>query len=344
MIPETAGQQGADPSMSDFGAAAAAACRRLLEAPRASAEPQPAHPYRRRQQCSVRVDLGDRTVIATRRRRSASGQLEAKVLGAMASDGATAPRVLAFDGTWMIQEDVGSRRLSALVHGASEAQCESYLDAALTSIVRCQEAGKDAGLERMVTISHGPQRLLAAPESVGTALGLAPPFVADWQLYFDLQRPWSRFIKWDTRLGNAIQRDDGSVVWVDWEECGRGEGLRDLVKVLLDEWIPNWPGAEERLIEKHLDSFLEDADVLQARDFVAVYGTLLAITRLGQILRLKGKGPWWEPATCLAHELVAVTPKAALGLCRRGARWAARSPVTDGFVPWLEALGARLPR
>ena len=328
--------------MTDFAFTAAEACCRLLRVGHAWADPLPVAPHRRRQQCSVRVSLDQGTVIATMRRRPRLARREAAVLRALNGAGAPVPRPLAFDGTWLIQEDLGRRRLSQVVHRASEEDGEAAVDAALRAIVECQAAGHAAGLERQVPYSHGHRILLDAPAVVGKALGLAPPFQAEWELIFALQKPWHRFIKWDARLGNAIIGDDGAVGWIDWEECGQGDPLRNLVKVLCDDWMPDWPAAEERLIEAHLPPLLHGRDPEQGRTFLAVYGTLLSIVRLGWVVRLKGDGPWWNPALCLEHELVAVTPEAAGWHCRRGARWARRSTLTEGLAPWLDALAGKV--
>ena len=328
--------------MTDFAFAAAQACCRLMRVAHAWADPPPVVPYRRRQQCSVRVSLGEKTVIATMRRRPKLARREAAILRALNGAGAPVPRLLAFDGTWLIQEDLGRRRLTQVLHGASEEDGEAALAAALRAIFECQAAAHAAGLERLVPYSHGHRILLDAPAAVGKALGLAPPFLTEWELIFALQNPWQRFIKWDARLGNAIVGDDGAVGWIDWEECGQSDPLRDLVKILCDDWLPDWPAAEERLIETYFPPLLHGRDTEQGRTFLAVYGTLLSVVRLGWVVRLKGDGPWWDPALCLEHELIAVTPEAAHRHCQRGARWARRSTLTEGLAPWLEALTGKV--
>ena len=328
--------------MTDFAYSAAQACCRLLRVAHAWADPLPVAPYRRRQQCSVRVNLDQGTVIATVRSRPRLARREAAVLRVLNGARAPAPRILAFDGTWLIQEDLGRCRLSQVVARASEEDGEAALDAALRAIVECQAAAHTAGLERLVPYSHGHRVLLRAPAVLGKALGLAPPVQPEWELIFALQKPYQRFIKWDARLGNAIMGDDGAVGWIDWEECGQGDSLRDLVKVLCDDWLPDWPAAEERLIESHLPSLLHGRDPDQGRTFLAVYGTLLSVVRLNWVVHLKGDGPWWDPALCLEHELVTVTPEAAERHCRRGARWARRSALTEGLAPWLEALAEKV--
>ena len=87
---------------------------------------------------------------------------------------------------------------------------------------------------------------------------------------------------------------------------------------------------------------LHGRDTEQGRTFLAVYETLLSVVRLGWVVRLNGDGPWWDPALCLEHELIAVMPEAAHRHCQRGARWARRSTLTEGLAPWLEALARKV--
>lgn len=80
-----------------FADEAAAACERLLGQKAAKVD-WPASRSRR----SVRVQLEELTVIATRRKRQGRSMLEANVLKALHAHGAAVPAVHAYDGTWLI--------------------------------------------------------------------------------------------------------------------------------------------------------------------------------------------------------------------------------------------------
>ncbi len=99
-----------------------------------------------RSEGSLRVRLDDRSVIATRRGDSQRAAMEAMVLQALASRQAPVPRMLAFDGSWMIQQDVGERRLSEALFHASGGDGERWLEAAVKSLAAIHEAGRSAGL------------------------------------------------------------------------------------------------------------------------------------------------------------------------------------------------------
>ena len=61
---------------------------------------------------SVRLHFGDQTRILTRRPDSDKARREARILRALHENGGPVPEIFAFDGLWMVQEDLGNRRLS----------------------------------------------------------------------------------------------------------------------------------------------------------------------------------------------------------------------------------------
>ena len=60
------------------------------------------------------------------------------------------------------------------------------------------------------------------------------------------------------------------------------------------------------------------------------------------ILRLRSDDPWWDSQVCLEHDLRGVTAECAGRICRRAARWAARSEMSANLVPWIEDMAAAL--
>ena len=100
---------------------------------------------------SIRLYLeGGRSVIATRRSTPARAALEARVLQELRSQGVLVPKVLAFDGRLLFQEDLGNKRLSTALRSASQAEGEKLLDSALTSLTEVHATAREAGLERFV--------------------------------------------------------------------------------------------------------------------------------------------------------------------------------------------------
>jgi hypothetical protein len=256
------------------------------------------------------------------------------------------PRVLAFDGTWLIQEDVAGQRLSEHLAAAGAAEVEAWLEAALVALDRLHRAGRAAGLERrVIVLGRDPawiRRLLGRVDIVaGQADIAAPPLPAE--ALVDLLRvrePW--LIKWDARPGNALVGEGGRLVWIDLEHCGCRNRLDDLAWLLCDEYAPDLPEVEARLLERHLRAFAEGWGPGEAARYLAAYGTFHGLVRLSVILDRKGRGPWWDRRRCLAADMPDVSRAGALTLARRAGRWAGRCPLTAPLVPWLVAVERRI--
>ena len=327
--------------MSEFARDARRACEGLLDARVTRTEP----PGGRRRK-SVRAFLEDRSVIVTRRKHRARAELEVVVLRELHARGAGVPRVVAFDGTWMVQEDLGERRLSQALAGAAEAESEKWLGAALDSLARIHQAGRAAGLEvhvpRIGAKSEWLLKLVETPKRLGDFLSLPAPDLPVPELVDRLGFRRPQFIKWDARPGNAATLEDGSVAWFDWEHCGCRNGLEDVAWLLGDEYVPDRAGVEDRLLERFLPVFAGESDPNDSRGYLAIFGTLHMCVRLALILSTKGQGPWWDWEYCLKHDKVAVTAATARKTCLRAARWAGKLAVTEALVPWLEAVSRRL--
>ena len=167
-------------------------------------------------------------------------------------------------------------------------------------------------------------------------LRIAPPRLPVESLIDHLQVLRPQFIKWDARPGNAIARDDGEVAWIDWEHCGCRNRLDDMVWLLGDEYIPDWPDTEEKLIEAHLPAFANGLTASDARAYLFAFGTFHLCVRLDLIISKKKDEPWWDGDYCLDRDKVGVTLQSALGTCQRAARWAGNVPLTEPMVPWFK--------
>ncbi|MDA0260780.1 MAG: hypothetical protein O3A21_01080, partial [Proteobacteria bacterium] len=81
--------------MNDFVERAVDSCERLL-----GQRPGETSLHRPDSQ-SVRLFMGDQTVIATRRKNPERAELEVTVLRELGANGAPVPKILAYDGTWL---------------------------------------------------------------------------------------------------------------------------------------------------------------------------------------------------------------------------------------------------
>lgn len=329
----------------DLAAAAAAACRRLLgvEAAPAPTAPLPAG-YKRRQMNSVKLVAGNVILIASRRHNASYGRREAETLLALGREHAPAPRLLAAEGEWLIQEYVGHTRLSEKLHRADAREAAALMEAAAQALWRCQDAGARARLGAPRDSLEGYRRLLAAPTQLGDLLKAKAPEFPREAMLAAITAPERAFIKWDARPANAVLGDDGTVFWIDWEEWGLRCRLDDLVWLVCDEWTPDLGEAEDAFVARHVrDRNTAFADARAAQAYYDAYGALHLLIRAGVILTTKGAGGWWDAEECLAHEVVGVTRPCVARLLGRAARLAARAEATKPLAAWIATLPERLP-
>lgn len=300
----------------------------------------------RRRQPTFRARLADRSVIVTRREDQRRAKLEAGVLSELGRCGAPTPRVLAFDGEWLIQEDAGERRLSQALAADTPERVESWLDEALRSLARIHGSARSIGLQdRVAGIGTRPgwvSNLSRAPERLGARLGHPPPALPIDELGGALGSDHATFIKWDARPGNAVAGTDGGVTWFDWEHCGCREPLDDMAWLLADEYTPHVPAMEDRLIARHLEAIAEPGSKDVPFDYLMAFGALHMCIRLQLILDNRGDRRWLDIASCLENDTVGATFECAGALCRRAASWASRARLTEALAPWLESLPARM--
>jgi hypothetical protein len=285
-------------------------------------------------------------VIATQRENRQRGRLELNVLRKLNDQHAPVPRLLGNDGSVVFQEDLGRLRLSESLYRADKDEVQRLLDSGLSSLARIHRAAETAGLESEVLVAGETQkwlkRLLDRPTLIGNYLDVPSPrpqFEALAQL-LRVRRP--RFVKWDARPGNALARDDGTVVWFDWEHCAARNRLDDAAWLLGDEYVPEIPELEAGLLEQYLPVFADDLRAEDAKRYLFAYGTFHMCVRLGLMLDNKGKEDWWDIEKCIEGDKVAVTLKAAQRICHRAGRWSAQTSLTEALTPWFENVAKRL--
>jgi hypothetical protein len=319
---------------------ARAACAALL-----GLNPQRMEQPGRRRWPTFRAYAPGKSVIITRRKDQRRATLEAGVLSELAATGAPVPRVLAFDGEWLIQEDLGARRLSQALAAGTPAEIEAWLDRALGSLARIHRAAASVGLpDRVAGIGTRPgwvSNLSRAPSRVGAALGHTPPALPHDALDRALGSSHATFVKWDARPGNAVA-GDGDVTWFDWEHCGCREPLDDMAWLLTDEYTPDLPDVEDRLIAGHLETMAAPGSKDAPLEYLMAFGALHTCIRLRLVLGDRKDGRWRDGKACLEHDKIGTTFDYARTLCERGARWASRARLTEALVPWFRALPERM--
>ncbi|MCB1964419.1 MAG: hypothetical protein KDF24_14955 [Rhodocyclaceae bacterium] len=321
-----------------------AACERLLQCSVASVD----YPGgRNRESLRMVLDNGE-TVIATRRNAAHLASVEVRTLRALNAHRAPAPALLATDNDRiLLQEALRGQRLSLALKTADEAQAERLLSSALTGLHLAQRAASAEGLERYVaalgTDDAWINALIDRPRIIGDYLGVAAPAFDRAAVCRQLSVPAPRFVKWDARPGNAYVVADGTVFWFDWEHAGKRNALDDMAWLLGDEYVPDYPAMEQRLIDTFAGQFADALDADAARAYLYTYGSFHMVVRLALILKYKADD-WWDLDYCIDRDKVGITLLCAQRICLRGARWSGRSPHLAALAPWFRALGERIER
>lgn len=296
---------------------------------------------------SYRMVLEDgSTVIGTRRDTIERARCEVRTLQALNRHNVAVPRLLASNHSHiLIQEDMGGVRLSEALRHADAQQGEHLLDSALDTLASIHQAATAEQLEKHVEALGGEDSwihgLLERPSVLGKYLEETAPELDVAALTRLLRIVDPYFIKWDARPGNALVRDDNSVAWIDWEHAGKRNRLDDVAWVLGDEYIPEWPELEDQLLARYIPRFAGSMSESDATDYLMAYGSFHMTVRLGLILKYMD-GKWWDLDRCLAEDKVGVTFECAQRLCRRGARWSARNPLTEPLSQWFRNIEPRI--
>ena len=313
------------------------ACQTLLQRTVASVD----YPGgRSRESLRMVLDGGD-TIIATRRNEAQLAAVEARTLRALNAHKAPAPTLLATDDDRiLLQEELRGERLSLALRDADEGHAERLLSSALTGLYLAQRAASAEGLERYVPALGTDEAWLKAlfdrPRLIGGYLGIPAPDLDRNALLGLLGVPEPRFVKWDARPGNAYVVD-GTVFWFDWEHAGKRNALDDMAWLLGDEFVPEYPEMELRLIDAFVGKFADSGAAHAAREYLYAYGTFHMVVRLALILKHK-RAEWWDLDHCIERDKVGVTLLCARRICRRAERWSGRSSLVAPLAPWFSAI------
>jgi len=321
-----------------FGVEAAHACRRLLDRDPKNVD-WPASRSRR----SVLVRFEDGAVIATRRSRSERAQLEAHVMRVLHDGGAAVPRVLAFDGEWLIQEYLEGERLPHVLLNSDRGAARSALETAAHELARIHAIGRETGLvDQVVQLGRTDEWLaefVNTPARIGEEIGVPASDLDVGALVEQLRISSPPLLKWDARPGNAVFLGDGRVAWFDWEHCGVRNALDDFAWLIADEFVPVLDDLTEIAVANAPAEMTADA----ARQYFTTYATFHTAVRLALVVRYREEdGEWWDEAMCLAQDKVRVTEAGTRALTARGEEFAACDPATRPLAGWFNAVAARL--
>ncbi len=280
---------------------------------------------------SCRLHFRSRTVIATLRPNFRRAHLEAFVLNRIAAHCDDTPKNLGICGDIIFQSDVGEHRLNVEIFKANNGKRLDLAADAVRKMFRVQNAGRAAGLgselphlganvDWIDNFTHAIDALVPLPS--GRSQEVDKSLLADC-----IRQPAGQFVKWDCRSGNAALDNDGRLRWFDFEYAGVRHGAEDLAWLIGDEAWPVAPDTMEEIVRAEFD--LSTGHNLDAYlDYLAPYVTLHCVQRLKLILKEARKRGWLSKTKVRKYDDAGVHPEFAAHLCRVGAYFAARKPLT----------------
>lgn len=285
-------------------------------------------------------------VIATRRATLELARREINILRALNLHNAPVPKLLATNNAQiLIQQEITGPRLSEALKHADASRYGELIASALDSLSVIHHAGTEESLESQVDVLGQTDAwikgLLERPGVIGQHLNTPAPTLDMQALLTLLRIRQPQFIKWDSRPGNAVVSQTGRVMWFDWEHAGKRNRLDDMAWVLGDEFLPDYPDAENALIDQFIPKFAGSFSHAEAHQYLMAYGSFHMTVRIGLILKYM-TGKWWDLDQCIKEDKVGVTLACSLRLCRRAARWSAVYELTRDLSPWFSKLESQL--
>ncbi|MCH9696726.1 MAG: hypothetical protein K0U68_01355 [Gammaproteobacteria bacterium] len=294
---------------------------------------------RSRKTCRLHLTNGS-AVIASQRNSQKHLNTEATVLKTVGDHGGNVPRLIKSDHKrLLVQQNIDGIRLSQALQTDTTDYFHQLLSNTIESLATIQKIGSDYQLDQELSVIGNHKQwiidLLNRPAVIGHHFKCPAPMPELDKLLalFTVKTP--RFVKWDARPGNAIVRADKKVLWFDWEHAGTRNRLDDLVWLLGDEFVANYPDLETRMLDDYLPEFADHFSLNKARDYFYAFGVFHSTVRLGLILSNKGNKPWWNLQYCLDGDKVGVTLDQAQSVCLRASRWSQQTGMTKCLAPWF---------
>jgi hypothetical protein len=280
--------------------------------------------------------------IMTFRHNLAYAELEAEVLKRLAKRNDALPNLVNRSGNWLVQEYISGERLTQAL-ATKDRKKNEIICSAISTLASIQEDARKIGLEKLVkpicTKQAWKDSKLSALKGIAEVSGLRPPKLDEKKIFKALEIKPMSFIKWDSRPGNVILKDNNKTCWFDWEHCGRRAGIDDLVWFLSDEWLKLETDDELQIINKFIDYFDKKEVSVPLKNYLRIFGTMHMCGRLSKILELwHGRSAWIERQKCLTYDLMGVTAQESNSLAIKAARWANHDSLTKPLVPWLNNL------
>ena len=283
---------------------------------------------------SYKIHFKDQSVFATLRPNFRRTHLEAHVLRRLQPVCGLVPRCLGIEDDVLFQSDVGGNRLNLAVPEADAGKRADLAAEAVRSIFAIQAAARQTDLnQHMPRLGNSPEWIAHFVEGAEALHPFCdqPGGPLDAQSLCDrLTYAKGQFVKWDCRSGNAAIGQDGVLRWFDFEYSGLRHGAEDLAWLLGDE---AWPLAPDTMLEIVRAEFDPTCgyEIEDYIDYLSHYLAFHRAQRVKLIVREANRRGWQSKADIRAYDDAGVHPEFGAQVCRVGAFFAARSPLTAGL-------------
>ena len=291
------------------------------------------------ERASLRVQLSDRSVIATRRPAGRAQRMETRLLQTLAGQGAPVPDYLGHHDGVMFQSDLGKFRLSEAMLRSNAEQRQLLTARTFESMWRIKVAARVSGLTDGLrpagTKDDWLTKFVNFPQKAAWLFPEIPrPKLDKNALRDSLRVTPDTFVNWDARLGNAVVSASAQVSWFDWEFYGQRGGVEDFAFLLADEFFPLPPRLSLPIFRAACPKEYLPLEPLMIR-FAA-----LRATRRVMLIRQRWETQGAEPlADLLRTDQAGYTPETVKNLCKHGAMYAGRDKLVKPLVPFFEMAG-----
>ncbi|MEZ5479087.1 MAG: hypothetical protein R3E95_16875 [Thiolinea sp.] len=188
----------------------------------------------------------------------------------------------------LLQEALPGERLSKALHNSSPQRFRTLIGHAADSLLTIYPHADQRQLELQTPLLGAHYNwfkiLTNLPAIIGILLSVPCP-KPDLDSLYDILLPLSpQFVKWDARPGNCLLDEQDQVRWFDWEHCGARNRLDDLVWLLCDESVPDYPYQEQSILEHYLPLFGNGRPDEDALRYCRVMGVMHFCVRLSVII------------------------------------------------------------
>jgi len=238
----------------------------------------------------------NRQVYALSRRASSGrARLEYEVLSCLRAAAPLVPEPLAWRDRWVLTRYVQAVRLPEAYQSARDTAERNSLALRTLKALRTIQVEGDRGLGHLPLPKIGAsadwiRKFVSLPFKLAEHYQVGSPNLNQDRAVAVLIDVEYRFVKWDSRPGNALVTADGEPVWIDFEYCGLRNPLDDLAWFIADEWQAGDPEVLWQEAIAPLETGHENSSSVRHPQYLALYCLLHICVRLSLVLDRIQKG------------------------------------------------------